>query len=64
LLSKAQLATLLGVTTRTVVRWSGDDATFPKPIWIGPSSQRWRLDEVQRWLNSRPTGKGVAPCLA
>jgi predicted DNA-binding transcriptional regulator AlpA len=68
LLRKAQLAALCGVTTRTVNRWCADDPSFPKPIWLGPKTQRWRLEEVERWLSSRPTGrqagKGVRPCPA
>ena len=29
--------------------------SFPRPVWIGPKSRRWKLSEIQAWIKSRPT---------
>jgi predicted DNA-binding transcriptional regulator AlpA len=60
-LTKGELATLLGVNPWTVDRWrrkSGLD--FPQPIWLSGTTPRWRRAEVRSWLASRQQG-GVAP---
>ena len=31
---------------------------FPEPIKIGPRAVRWRREEVEEWLASRPRAKG------
>ena len=35
---------------------------FPEPVRLGPGSVRWKLSEVQRWIDSLPRshGEGVA----
>ena len=32
---------------------------FPEPVRIGPKSIRWREDDVERWVNSRPRRNAV-----
>ena len=31
--------------------------TFPAPFWIGPKSRRWRLSQVQEWIEGLSTAK-------
>ena len=49
-LSKMELATYLGITTRTVDRWR-KDAT-PRYIAGRP---RWHIKEVDNWMSKQPT---------
>jgi len=40
--------------------------TFPPPIWLGATSPRWRLSEVEAWQNDparrqRPTPHAPKP---
>ena len=49
-LDATELATLLGVTVRSVWRRRAD-GTLPSPIKIG-RSVRWNLKEVEHWLES------------
>ena len=28
---------------------------FPSGFWTGPNSHRWWEDEIENWLNARPT---------
>ncbi|CAM2146929.1 helix-turn-helix transcriptional regulator [Paraburkholderia tropica] len=30
------------------------DPTFPKRIYVGPKSVRWKLGEILDWIDSRP----------
>jgi len=54
LLDVRQMATALGIHTRTVWRLAamaeaGQD-NFPKPLRIAPKTVRWRLSDVQEYL--------------
>jgi predicted DNA-binding transcriptional regulator AlpA len=60
LISKAQLAALIGVNTWTIDRWRRIDPDFPAPIWISPSTPRWRRVDIETWIAQRPRGS-VAP---
>ena len=31
---------------------------FPEPLKIGPKAIRWRADEIQKWVESRPRARG------
>lgn len=31
---------------------------FPEPLKIGPKAIRWRVDEIQEWVESRPRARG------
>jgi|SRR6516162_9519443 predicted DNA-binding transcriptional regulator AlpA len=65
LLSKQQVAALLGINVYSVDRMRKPDAatydpTFPPPIWIGRSTARWKRVDIAAWLASRPHG-GLSP---
>lgn len=32
---------------------------FPAPVRIGPRSVRWKLSDVQSWIESRPSARKV-----
>ena len=34
---------------------------FPAGTMIGANTRAWRVDEIERWLASRPTAKKVMP---
>ena len=36
------------VTRYTIDRWVSD-GEFPKPIWIGKRTKRWRLEDIQEY---------------
>jgi prophage regulatory protein len=50
LLSIADVASLLGITTKSVYRYrsTGD---FPEPIRLGPRLVRWRRGDISSWLS-------------
>jgi predicted DNA-binding transcriptional regulator AlpA len=54
LLDVRQIASVLGVNTRTVWRLAAlaeaGQKDFPKPLRIGPKTIRWRLSDVQAYL--------------
>ena len=33
------------------------EAGFPQPIELGPRCLRWRVSDLESWLQSRPTAK-------
>lgn len=49
LITADEFAGMLNVSTRTLWRLLSK-GELPEPIRIGGST-RWRLDEVQRWIN-------------
>lgn len=52
--SDKQVAARLTVGRATVWRYVRTDPTFPKPIKLSAGCARWRSDEVEAWLASRP----------
>ena len=60
LLTKRELAMLLGVNAWTLDRWRKQDSGFPKPIWISDTTPRWPRGEIAAWYASRQRG-GVSP---
>jgi predicted DNA-binding transcriptional regulator AlpA len=65
LLSKQQLAELLGVDPWTIDRWRRPDEPthipdFPQPVWVSNATPRWRRVEVEAWLSTRQRG-GLSP---
>ena len=54
LLSRRLLAEYLGVDQATIARWTqttGND--FPKPFYLTPSTKRWRLSDINNWINQK-----------
>lgn len=45
-------AQALGVSTRTWRRWV-DANLAPKPVRVGPTSVRWRVADIEAWLEAR-----------
>jgi prophage regulatory protein len=54
LLNERDLVEWLGVSRVTLWKWRRRDATFPRPVILGTSVMRWRREEVEQWLRSRP----------
>ncbi len=50
----------MGVSSTTAWRRERDDPDFPKPIQTGPGSFCYRLADVRRWIETRPTKTGTA----
>jgi predicted DNA-binding transcriptional regulator AlpA len=55
-LTKRETAGFLGITERRVDDFRRFDATFPSPRLLGPGTARWRRVDLERWVESRPTG--------
>lgn len=53
LLTIREVAQMLRVNVSTVYRLVRE-GEVPSPIRIGPTSTRWRADELRAWLDSRP----------
>ena len=55
-LSKMELATYLGITTRTVDRWrkDADFYKFPTPRYIA-GRRRWHIKDIDNWMSKQPT---------
>lgn len=55
-LSKMELATYLGITTRTVDRWrkGADFYKFPTPRYIA-GRPRWHIKDIDNWMSKQPT---------
>ncbi len=53
LLTVRDLCEEMSIHRSTLYRISRSDSSFPDPIYVAPSSPRWRRDEYDQWLNSR-----------
>jgi predicted DNA-binding transcriptional regulator AlpA len=60
LIAKRDLAKLLNINPWTVDRWRRKQRDFPQPLWVSPTTPRWRRVDVETWLASRQHG-GRAP---
>lgn len=49
LLKVSELAKFLGVAPSTIYRWL-DCGKLPQPFEIGEAAVRWRLSEIEQWL--------------
>ena len=49
-LTPSDVASLLGVSERSIERWVKKEA-FPPPLRVG-SSRRWLASDIQSWLGS------------
>jgi predicted DNA-binding transcriptional regulator AlpA len=56
LLTVKDLATMLGIHQRTCWRLTAmaeaDRSDFPRPLRIGPKTIRWRLADVEKYLET------------
>jgi hypothetical protein len=61
LLSKKDLAQLLGITPWSLNQWRRDPKIgLPACIWLSSTTPRWRRSDIETWLASRQRG-GLAP---
>ena len=37
---------------------------FPEPVKVGPQGVRWKQDEIDEWIASRPRASGEASAAA
>jgi predicted DNA-binding transcriptional regulator AlpA len=56
LLTKRQLAELLQINPWTIDRHRKSDPDFPAPVWISGTTPRWRRQDIESWLATRPRG--------
>tara|TARA_Y100000114_G_scaffold155082_1_gene178456 strand:+ start:1315 stop:1503 length:189 start_codon:yes stop_codon:yes gene_type:complete len=49
MLKVSELAEFLGVAPSTIYRWV-DAGKLPRPYDIGDAAVRWRMSEVEAWL--------------
>jgi predicted DNA-binding transcriptional regulator AlpA len=54
LLGKPAVAGLLACSVPTLDRMRKADKSFPRPVWLGPVTPRWRRSEIESWLSKRP----------
>jgi prophage regulatory protein len=49
LLKVSELAKFLGVAPSTIYRWL-ESGKLPKPYQLGDAAVRWRMSEIETWL--------------
>ena len=47
-----QVANQFRVSRETIWRWV-QNGNFPKPVKLSPGCSRWRIEDVQKWAESR-----------
>ena len=57
LLSRHEVERRVDLTTTSIYRLMRS-GQFPRPIRIGAQAVRWRSDELERWLDTRPRAGG------
>jgi len=57
LITKKQVARILGVSSSTVFRWT-NTGHLPKPFSIGPNRTVWDLEELNEWIENRKQDRG------
>lgn len=63
LLSGAQTARFLNVSTRTLSRWVVQ-GIFPKPVYLTPTSPaKWRVRDLENWIEKRAAARHPRPAL-
>ena len=60
LLRIGEVSEWLNISRSTIYKWV-NDGEFPEPVVLGQddgkrSAPRWREEEVQEWLETRPRG--------
>jgi predicted DNA-binding transcriptional regulator AlpA len=48
----------LGVSPRTIWRWTNRDPSFPKPIRLGPQFRAWDEAEIRGWIEAKKSQRG------
>jgi excisionase family DNA binding protein len=52
MLKVSELAKFLGVSQSTIYRWL-EAGKLPQPYELGESAVRWRLSEINQWLEEK-----------
>ena len=52
LISKKELARILGVSSSTVSRWTREKR-LPEPFPLGPNSTKWVKEEIEQWIEEK-----------
>ena len=52
MLKVKELEEFLGVAPATIYKWVDED-NLPKPYQIGEAAVRWRLREIEAWLEEK-----------
>lgn len=57
LVRAADLAPMLGISQTTLWRWRNQsDMKFPRPVCRGSRSLRWKLADIETWINCETLG--------
>lgn len=59
LLTAAQVAEALNIARPSVYRLLANDPDFPRPIYVGPRSPRWREDHLDAWIGGASPSAGA-----
>ena len=51
LLTAREAAARLTISRPTLYNKLKNDPTFPRPIYVAKSAPRWRVDELDAWLD-------------
>lgn len=46
------VANQFGVSRATIWRWV-QNGNFPKPVKLSPGCSRWKIEDVEKWAESR-----------
>lgn len=52
LLTDTEAAALFGISRPTLWRWRKDVPNFPQPVKIGPRTVRYRLADIEAYINT------------
>ena len=53
LLTAREAAARLTISRPTLYVKLKNDPTFPRPLYVAKGAPRWRVDEIDAWLNQR-----------
>ena len=59
LLTRPEVQELIRLGRSSIYAWMRKGA-FPLPLQIGPGAVRWKRDEIESWIASRPRATGEA----
>lgn len=57
-ISDKELAARLSISRSTVWRWVHECHGFPRPYALSPGCKRWKLSEIEAWIDTRHSARG------
>ncbi|MFG6575953.1 helix-turn-helix transcriptional regulator [Sulfitobacter sp. 1A15333] len=57
-ISDKELAARLSISRSTVWRWIRENHTFPRPYALSSGCKRWKLTEVDEWVETLQLVRG------